>query len=83
MFVKTLKLHFIPNESDSIHLTHLVSQYRDACNFVSEYIFNHQFDLNQSSLNRALYQDIRTSFNLKSQSAQSVIKTVIARYFSC
>ncbi len=80
MFVKTLKLHFIPNESDSIHLTHLVSQYRDACNFVSEYIFNHQFDLNQSSLNRALYQDIRTSFNLKSQSAQSVIKTVIARY---
>ncbi|AZA20392.1 MAG: transposase [Lactobacillus helveticus] len=55
-------------------------KYRDACNYISQYIFDHNFVLKQSKLNQALYHDLRDKFNLKSQMAQSAIKTVIARY---
>lgn len=53
--------------------------YRAACNFVANYVFQ-THDLKQSSLNKALYYDIRGRFGLKAQMAQSVFKTVIARY---
>ena len=53
--------------------------YRKACNFVSGYIFK-KHDLKQASLNKALYYALREKFGLKSQMAQSVLKTVIARY---
>ncbi|KXI18760.1 transposase, putative domain protein, partial [Lactobacillus crispatus] len=55
-------------------------KYKDACNFISQYVFNHAFELKQSKLNKALYRDLRNKFGLKSQMAQSAIKTVIARY---
>ncbi|MGK9467049.1 RNA-guided endonuclease TnpB family protein, partial [Lactobacillus helveticus] len=45
-----------------------------------QYIFEHAFELKQSKLNKALYHDLRDKFELKSQMAQSAIKTVIARY---
>ena len=54
--------------------------YRDACNYVSQYIFNHGFVLKQSDLQSALYHELRECFGLKSQMTQSVFKTVIARY---
>ena len=53
--------------------------YRNACNFVASYIFQ-THDLKQFSLNKTLYYDLRERFGLKSQMAQSVFKTVIARY---
>lgn len=53
--------------------------YRDACNFVANHVFR-THDLKQFSLNKALYYDLRERFGLKSQMAQSVFKTVIARY---
>lgn len=57
-----------------------VLMYRDACNFISQYVFDHDFELHQAKLNKALYHDLRDKFALKSQMAQSAIKTVIARY---
>ena len=54
--------------------------YRDACNYVSQYVFHHEFVLRQSDLQRALYHELREQFGLKSQMTQSVFKTVIARY---
>lgn len=54
--------------------------YRDACNYVSQYIFYNDFVLRQSELQSALYHDLRKRFGLKSQMTQSVFKTVIARY---
>ena len=58
----------------------MTEQYRQACNFVSQYIFDNEFDLAYLSLNRALYAEIRSQFGLKSQMAQSSIKTAIAKY---
>ena len=53
--------------------------YRNACNFVSEYVFR-THNLKQFSLNQELYYEIREKFGLGSQMTQSVFKTVIARY---
>ncbi len=58
----------------------MTEQYRQACNFVSQYIFDNQFDLTYQSLNKKLYSDLRGLFGLKSQLAQSSIKMTIARY---
>ena len=60
-------------------LDRTMDQYRKACNFVADYIFK-THDLKQFSLNKALYYDLREKFGLKSQMAQSILKTVIARY---
>lgn len=62
------------------NFTKTMELYRQACNFVSDYVFNHDFEFKQSHLNKALYADIREKFKLKSQMAQSVIRTVVARY---
>lgn len=53
--------------------------YRNACNFVANYVYQ-THDLKQFSLNKALYYRLREEYGLKSQMAQSVFKTVIARF---
>lgn len=78
--VKTMKLHIHPQKNDIAALTELTESYRVACNFVSCYIFDHGFPLNSVELSKLLYQTLRTEYGLKSQLAQSCIKTVIARY---
>ncbi len=60
-------------------LDETMSVYRSACNYVSDYVFR-THDLKQFRSIRfciLLYGKILT---LKSQMAQSVLKTVIARY---
>ena len=70
----------ITNSETALSFSKTTEQYRQACNYVSEYIFNHDFDMKQSRLNKELYSELRNLFSLKSQMAQSVIRTVIARY---
>jgi len=68
------------SNADRISTYNTLIAYRGACNYVSQYIFNHHFVLKQSQLQSALYHELRKRFNLKSQMTQSVFKTVIARY---
>jgi IS605 OrfB family transposase len=75
----TLKIKITPNESDMLILNATMSAYKQACNFVSDYIFK-SHDLKQASLNKNLYYPLKEKFGLRSQMAQSVMKTVIARY---
>ena len=75
----TAKIQIIATETDKVLLNETMSVYRNACNYVSDYVFR-THDLKQFSLNKALYSTLREKFNLKSQMAQSVLKTVIARY---
>ena len=75
----TAKIQIIVAETDKFLLDETMSVYRNACNYVSDYVFR-THDLKQFSLNKALYSTLREKFNLKSQMAQSVLKTVIARY---
>ena len=75
----TAKLQLIvPSEYYEL-LSNTANTYRDACNFVSEYVFK-THNLKQFSLNQELYYELREKFCLGSQMTQSVFKTVIARY---
>jgi len=60
-------------------LEETMQTYCDACNYVANYIYQ-THNLQQFSLNQRLYRDLRNRYKLKSQMAQSVVKTVIARY---
>ena len=75
----TAKIQISVNADSKVLLDETMSVYSDACNYVSDYVF-HTHDLKQFSLNKALYSTLREKFGLKSQMAQSVFKTVIARY---
>ncbi|MGN8884585.1 RNA-guided endonuclease TnpB family protein [Ligilactobacillus salivarius] len=57
-----------------------MKQYRLACNYVSEYLFNNNFPLNKNEVQKVIYNTIREKFNLKSQMTISCIRSVIARY---
>ena len=75
----TAKIQISVNTDSKVVLDKTMSVYSDACNYVSAYVFC-THDLKQFSLNKALYSTLREKFGLKSQMAQSVFKTVIARY---
>ena len=75
----TAKVQIVATDTDKVLLNETMSVYCDACNYVSDYVFR-THDLKQISLNKILYSTLREKFSLKSQMAQSVFKTVIARY---
>lgn len=75
----TAKIQIVPSNDDKLLLNSTMSAYTDACNYVSNYVFQ-THNLKQFNLNKVLYSDLRDKFGLKSQMAQSVLKTVIARY---
>lgn len=75
----TAKIQISASDTDKVLLDETMSVYRDACNYVSDYVFR-THDLKQFSLNKVLYSTLRQKFGLKSQMAQSIFKTVIARY---
>lgn len=68
------------NQNDILKMVESQEAFRQGCNFVSDYIFNHDFPLNATALNKVVYNDLRERFGLKSQMAQSCIRTVVARY---
>lgn len=72
-----IQVQVTPEQCELLDAT--MDTYRSACNFVANHIFR-THDLKQFSLNKTLYYDIRKRYGLKSQMAQSVFKTVIARY---
>ena len=75
---KTIKLRIHVTPEQEVLFRQMTEQYRQACNFVSQYIFDNQFDLTYQSLNKKLYSGLRGLFGLKSQLAQSSIKMRMA-----
>lgn len=79
-FTKTIKLKLeVPQDQISL-FKEMTEQYRKACNYISQYVFDNGFELNSNALQKELYGEIRNSFMLKSQLTASSFKTVIARY---
>jgi putative transposase len=58
-----------------------VRAYQNGCNFVSSLVFQTK-ELAQLKLHKMTYEVLRNKYSLRSQMAQSVMKTVIARYKS-
>ena len=74
-----IKLNGITADTD-LAFSEMTYQYAQACNYISEYIFSHDMNINSNLLSKKLYRTLRSEFGLKSQLAQSAIKTVTARY---
>lgn len=74
-----IKLDF-NDQAIALKFEKTMEAYRLTCNYISEYIFNHNFDMSQTRLNKAIYSDLRSKFGLKSQMAQSAIRNVVAKY---
>ena len=53
----TAKIQIIATETDKVLLNETMSVYRNACNYVSDYVFR-THDLKQFSLNKALHSTL-------------------------
>lgn len=72
-----IKLH---DPEDSEELRRLMIAFRDGCNYVSKYIFENNFVLNTTKIQKVIYYDLRNQYHLKSQVALSCIRSTVARY---
>lgn len=77
----TAKIKLLPTEEQLKLLKETSDKYKQGCNYVSK-IIHESCELSQKKLHMQTYYPLRNSFGLKSQMAQSVLKTVIARYKS-
>lgn len=75
----TAKLKLSLSPEQEILLKETILAYRSGCNRVANYIYSAK-SLNGKQVHDALYGTLRTEFGLRSQMAESVIKTVIASY---
>ena len=57
----TAKIQIVVDETDKVLLDETMSVYRNACNYVSDYVFR-THDLKQFSLNKILYSTLREKF---------------------
>lgn len=73
-----MKLH-LTKEQKSLCLE-TSKDYLNACNYLSELVYSNKKTIGYLSLHKLAYQTLRTVYGLKSQMAQSSIKTVLASY---
>ena len=80
---RTIKSRIVfQNSEDISKMVTSQEAFRQGCNFVSEYMFANDFPMSSVALIKQLYNELRSQFGLKSQMAQSCVRTVIARYRS-
>lgn len=75
----TSKVQIYPTTEQIEILNNTMFQVRKALNYISKYVFNNNC-LKQSEVNKDTYYYLRETYSLKSQMAQSCMKTVIAKY---
>lgn len=75
----TAKLQILVNPSDKQILCDTMKAYSNACNYVSNYIYN-THNLSRYSVQENTYYQVREVYGLRSQMAVSCVRTVIAKY---
>ena len=75
----TSKIQIYPTNEQIEILNSTMFQIKKALNYISKYAFDNNC-LNQSKINTNTYYYLRETYGLKSQMAQSCMKTVIAKY---
>lgn len=85
MTKQTVTVKIKLKKKDVPEFDELTQRFADACNYISQYIFDQigkdkGFKLNRNDIHKALYHLLRDQFNLKSQLTASAIVCVIARY---
>ena len=77
----TAKIQIYPTIEQSEYLQQTISQITKALNYISNFVYSNNC-YKQKELNDKTYYYLRESFGLKSQMAQSCMKTVLAKYKS-
>ncbi|WP_373229259.1 RNA-guided endonuclease TnpB family protein [Cohnella sp.] len=77
----TAKVKIMPTPEQIALLRQTLQAYRHACNFVSKQVFETN-ERSKAKLHLLTYRKLRSTFSLRSQMAQSVLITVLARYKS-
>ena len=79
---QTITIRYRLYVDDPTPLVEVSEAYRDACNHISEYMFDRDMDDVPSfrELHDSLYLQLRSLYGLKAQMAQSAMRTVLARY---
>ena len=81
--VQTMKVRILFQKQEDIEkMKQTMLAYRDGCNLVSQYIFDHYFPLNRYKLQELLYGALRKQCSLKSMMAITCIKATIKVYKS-
>ncbi len=75
----TAKVKLNPTAEQTERMLQTLWAYRQACNSISQLVVETKM-LSLVSLHKQVYCELRAVFNLRSQMAQSVLKTVTARY---
>lgn len=75
----TSKIQIYPTDEQVLSLNRTTSKILLALNYISDYVYNNNC-VNQKKINEDTYYYLREEYGLKSQMAQSVMKTVIAKY---
>lgn len=75
----TAKIKLLPTEEQIQLLQDTSAAYKRGCNYVSQIICSSKH-VNRCKLHPMTYIPLRTEYGLKSQMAQSVLKTTVARY---
>lgn len=79
--VLTAKIRLYPTSEQSDMFKGVTEEYKRICNIVSQWYFDHHFDVNQKIFQKEMYHRLRTeSPKLNSQMVQSTYRTVQARY---
>ncbi|MDQ0416166.1 IS605 OrfB family transposase [Croceifilum oryzae] len=77
----TAKLKILVLEDQQPLFIQTFQAYQNGCNYVSD-IVHETHNLTQAKLHNLTYEELRSTYGLRSQMAQSVMKTVIASYKS-
>lgn len=76
---KTAKVQLYTDDEQKQLLIDSMRKYSDGCNYVSEYIYASK-DLSQVSVQQHTYNALRSEYNLPSQMACNIVRTVIGSY---
>ena len=77
---RTIKLRLYPDTNQANQFLAMSHEYQRLANLVSQWIFDHEFQLSWLKINHQLYKIFRQESALNSQMIQSVFRTVVARY---
>ncbi|MFD1455503.1 RNA-guided endonuclease InsQ/TnpB family protein [Levilactobacillus lanxiensis] len=77
---RTIKLRLYPDTNQAEQFLAMRQEYQRVANIVSQWIFDHEFQLSWLKINHQLYKKLRQESSLNSQMVQSVFRTVVARY---
>lgn len=79
--VITLKVRLKPTSQQAQAFEKVSETYRDACNVVSQWYFDHHFKMSRKDFNHKLYHPLRKQFpEMNSAMVQSTYRTIVARY---